>query len=74
MLAQFPTFADAMWEIFAKTDLPKMTRTFLLSPDPPLESVDVFASCVSGLDTLEATLLNPAGFGALPEDQKLSVR
>ena len=46
----------------------------MLHQVPPIASLGVFASCVSGEAALQATLLDPAGFGTLPEDQKLSVR
>ena len=74
MLAQAPAFEDALETIFTMTDSPEMMRTFLLDQVPPIISVDVFASCVSGPDTIEATLLTPAGFGNSPGDQQLSVR
>ena len=67
------TFEEALEAIFVKTDFPQTMRTFLLSQVPPITSLDVFASCVT-TETLQATLLDPAGFGTLPEDQKLSVR
>ena len=74
MLAPVPTFGEAIEAIFTKCDLPEMMRTFLLHQVPPIASLGVFAPCVSGEDTLQATILDPVGFGALPEDQKLSVR
>ena len=74
MLAQVPTFDETIGSIFTKTDLPRMMRGFLLVQVPPIKSLGVFASCVSGEDALQEAILDPAGFGALPEDQKLPVR
>ena len=74
MLARVPVFEESLETISAKTDLPEMMRIFLLAQQPPILTIDVFASCASGPDTLEAPLLGPAGFGNLPEGRKLSVR
>ena len=73
MSATAPVFDEVLGAIFTKTDMPEMMRTSLLGQAPPVTSLGVFASCVSGADTLQATLLDPAGFGTLPEGQLLSV-
>ena len=74
MLAPVPVFEETLETIFTKTDFPPMMRTFLLAQVPPVTTIDVFASCVSSADTIQATLSDPAGFGDLPAGQKLSVR
>ena len=73
-MAQVHAFGEELGAIFAKTELPGMMRAYLLTQGHPAISLDVFATCVSGADIIQATLLDPAGFGAPPGDQKLSVR
>ena len=66
---QVPQFGESLEAIFTKRDMPTTMRTFLIDQVPPVTTVDVLASGVSGPDTLEVALLDPAGFGDFPAGQ-----